>query len=206
MSSKKKFTISITDSFCDEKLIELIQTPDLSEETKQKAFSILYERYHRQICKFANSRIPGSGHDILMGTMVVMIEKLKTRKYIWKGIPFEAWLIEIAKNKLREYYSEHAKHKVLSIDSVSPLILPEMVNEDLYSDESGIYQWLKVVDLSDYQCELVIQKLRGRSFKDIAADLGKTYAGVRVAHSRAIRKIRQNSNVLLEFYNDAKEK
>lgn len=185
------YNLSSLASAPDEILIALIQHADTSGTQQNEALGLLYERHHEALTRFANSRQSGSGDDIMMATMVIMIEKLCNGSFQWTGAPLQSWLISIVKILLKQ----RAQNPCFPLDDEllkSPIGRPTetVLVSEIAENKARLQTQLRRAKLTQYEQQLMIERLHGRKWQDIADDLGRSYGAVRVAYNKAIKKIR----------------
>lgn len=87
----------------------------LEQETVEAAksdpakFGLLYEKYFRQVFVFVFRRIGDEEQaaDIVSNTFLKAM--LALPKYVFKGVPFSAWLFRIASNEVNMYFRKQIK-------------------------------------------------------------------------------------------------
>lgn len=177
----------------DKQLIETATNFEIPLHPRMQAISHLYERYADNIWRFAESRIQGYGDDILMETMRVMVEKLKSGAFVYSGKPFEAWLIRIAKNLILEHKRKHKEEQ----ESLPSLFHEtQIANENVTLEaKQKTYVMMDEAGLTRLQADSVYHRhVLGRKSPDIAADLNTTSATVRHACCVGLRKLRNYYN------------
>lgn len=185
------YNCSNLESAPDEILIALIQHADILGTQQNEALGLLYDRHHAALYRFANSRQLGSGDDIMMATMVIMIEKLRNGSFQWTGAPLQSWLITIAKVLLKQW----RQNPCLPLDDEllkSPIGRPTetVLVSEIAENKARLQTQFRRAKLTQYEQQLVIERLHGRKWQDIADDLGRSHGAVRVAYNKAIKKLR----------------
>ncbi len=85
---------------------------------KEKAFTILYKKYHAEIYSFCVyfCRDENLAKDFASETFIKFLEKYETFKEKKKKGTFKSWLYKIAQNKMLDYYRK-SKRNSLSFES-----------------------------------------------------------------------------------------
>lgn len=157
-------------------------------QVNPRAFSVLYERYYREIYLFVFKRIGDSSctDDVVSQVFIKCLSNIK--KYTFKGVPFSAWLYRIASNEVNLFYRQSKKKRYVSLDtaSVDRLNEEQLPGLDPYL-LSGILNKLK-------EKEVVLLELRyfeKNSVKEVAHILGMSESNVKVSIFRLIAKMRK---------------
>lgn len=153
-----------------------------------RAFSVLYERYYKEIYLFVFKRVGEESNtdDIVSQVFVKCLANLN--KYTFKGVPFSAWLYRIASNEVNLFYRQSKKRRYVSLDSSGV----ERLNEE------------EIPSLDPYLLTSVINKLKEKevallelryfeknSIKEVALVLGMSESNVKVSIFRLLAKMRK---------------
>lgn len=162
----------------------------LQAQKNPKYFEPLYNRYFKAIYLFIYKRT--SDYDIAGDiTSLVFLKALTNiNRYVYKGVPFSAWLYRIASNEVNLYYRNTKKEKVVSIDESGLLnILSEIKIENDDEKQQKLFKALN--SLKDNLNQIVqLRFFEEKSFKEIGDILGITENNAKVKLYRAIDKIR----------------
>ncbi len=112
-------------------------------------------------------------------------------RYVDDGVPFEAWMYRIARNKVIDYYRNRKAHVQLEeiADVVDTHPLPEEQTETNLSRES-VMKSLTIIP-SQYQEILILKFIEDKNNEEISMILEKPVAHIRVLQHRAIEALRK---------------
>jgi RNA polymerase sigma-70 factor (ECF subfamily) len=97
-----------------------------------QAFGLLYERYVDKIYNYVYYRT-GNHHDAEDLTARVFYQALNhIPRYVQRGAPFSSWLYRIAHNLMANWYRDHSRRQVISLDRLEQVSRPR--------DEGPLYQ------------------------------------------------------------------
>lgn len=153
-------------------------------------FGKLYEKYYTDIFRFIWKRI---GDEELSATIVsdVFVKALKALpKYTYKGVPFAAWLYQIARNEINLHYRESNKARTVSVETHQ---LTDVMSEIEESDqEEQISLLLKSLEyLEPEELELLeMRYFEKRSFKEVSDILQIKEGTAKVKMHRVIQKLK----------------
>ena len=171
-----------------------------SEETLVKravqrdrvAFTTLYHNCVVQVYRHVHYRVSALA-DVEDITQEVFIRVWKAiDRYKFRGAPFAAWLITIARNLIADHY--RAKKKLASSERVEdfssiaeadPQVDAEVVLNQIYV-RRAIFKLKK-----EKQKVILMRFIDGFSYAEIAKTLNKSEGAIRVIQYRALKELRQ---------------
>jgi RNA polymerase sigma-70 factor (ECF subfamily) len=167
----------------------------------KKQFSKIYDQYIEKIYRFIFLKVNSEeiAQDLTSETFLKGWEAYKEaqnpKSKIQKIENPQAFLYQIARNLVIDYYREKGRTQVVSAEYVkitdprTNLEERALVNSDLDTIR------LALVDLKeDYQNVIIWHYLDGLSIQEVAKLLGRTEEATRVLLSRALKTLRANLN------------
>lgn len=156
----------------------------------KNAFGEIYDRYIDAVYRFVYFRIGEkyNTEDVTEQTFVSIFEHI--REYEEKGLPFEAWLFRIARNKIIDYYRKQKPRVGLEniVDLEDPKRGPEKYTEESFDHE---HMMTCIRQLPDSYQEIIILKfIEEKENEEISVLLDKPISHIRVLQSRALQKLR----------------
>ena len=157
----------------------------------RQAFGELYDRYaaltYRHIHCMVSDR--QGAEDLTAQTFLHALQAIG--RYEERGIPFQVWLLRIARNLAINHWRFHRNHPCGNHGSEEgrSMLSPESFCEaKLLEDEV----WAAVQQLKGDQRQVIILRfLDGLSYADVAQVLGKSIGAVRVIQYRALSALRR---------------
>lgn len=155
-------------------------------------FRVLYNRYYESIFRFVYKRTVDEALTADLTSQVFLKAMQKIDKYVFKGVPFSAWLFRIASNEIAQYFRKHNKNRVVALE--------ERTAEDLveeYDDKETLevnMTLLKEViqDLKPEEVELLeLRFFEKRPFKEVADILDITENNAKVKIYRLLQKMKK---------------
>lgn len=156
----------------------------------KEAFGTLYDTYLDAVYRFVFFRIgiKEEAEDITETTFVSVFTHIDTYKE--HGLPFEAWLFRIARNKIIDYYRK--KKQTVTLDAVVGLEDtkqgPEKKTEIALTKEMVMKKLRELPDT--YQEIIILKYIEERDNEEISTILDKPVDQVRVLQSRALARLR----------------
>lgn len=155
-------------------------------------FRVLYNRYYESIFRFIYNRTVDEtlAADLTSETFLKAMNKLD--KYVFKGVPFSAWLFRIASNEIAQHFRKNKKTRVVALE--------ERTTHDLadeYDDNEDLDINLKLLknviqDLKPSEVELLeLRFFEKRPFKEIANILDITENNAKVKVYRLLQKMKK---------------
>ncbi|MCI0713279.1 MAG: RNA polymerase sigma factor [Chloroflexi bacterium] len=168
------------------------ETPDhiLIEDAKtgsREAVAALYHRYLAKITRYVGYRVSDDAaiEDIIAQIFLAMIEQLP--RYRFTGAPFEAWLYQIAKGHVADYYRRKKPVEELPDtlhSSETPLDIRVQDRESFDELRSALAQ------LTDEQQTIIILRfVELKSHEEVAEILGKSTGAIMTAQHRALKQL-----------------
>lgn len=159
-----------------------------------EAFGDLYERYAATIYRFVCLRL-GSHEDAEDLTEEIFIRAYNNLpKYDERGIPFAAYLFQIARNALIDYYRKN-RNSLTSIDDISISGMdPEP--EDVVSRKLDFQDLQRMMESlpEDYRNVLTLRFLNGMTPEETALMMNRSEGAVRVLQFRALAALKRLLN------------
>lgn len=158
------------------------------------AFGELYERYSVNIFRFVCLRL-GSHQDAEDITEEIFLRAWHNLpKYDERGVPFAAYLFQIARNALIDHYRKN-RTPVSSIDDLD-LSGSDPDPEDSVSHKLDFLELQKVMVFlpEDYKNVLTLRFLNGLSPEETATMMNRSEGAVRVLQFRALAALKRLLN------------
>jgi RNA polymerase sigma-70 factor, ECF subfamily len=158
-----------------------------------EAYSVLVEKYHRQLLNFIY-RLTGdekSVEDIGQEVFLSVYRSLQ-RFDVSRGTPFSAWLFIIARNRCISQIRERRGRISIPIDDIPDIAAPIQSPEKGLIDADRQQALLHSLDqLPEPYKSTIIRSLRGDSIERIAREEGVSSGTVKSRLFRAREKIKQ---------------
>ncbi len=160
-----------------------------------EAFGTLYDRYAEKIYRFVYYKTFSKelAEDIVSEVFVKALEKISSFD-AGKG-SFPTWLYRIARNAVIDHY--RTRKALVPIDDVFDVAFDERTVEQLDALRSlaRVQEFLE--SLNPKQREIIVLRIwEELSYREIAAIVGGTEDGVKMAFSRGIREVREKCGLL----------
>ncbi len=183
---------------------EIRKENEIVERSKHdpRIFAELYEKYFDRIYYYLLRQTDDeeTAGDLTSQTFVNALNHLS--RYVFRGLPFSAWLYKIASNEANKYYRKNKGKKVFSLEEGKVRELVEQTGEDDQPwDEEIIRQLL--IYLKELPTDMIqVLELRffeDKDFREIAYILDMTESGAKMRTYRALDKLRKNFNIKVKY-------
>jgi len=155
------------------------------------AFGALYDTYLDAIYRFVYFRVATREDAEDITEQIFMYAFTHIRQYEERGVPFDAWLYRIARNKVIDHY--RTSHVTVSIAEGEDMVDEEKSPEEL-TEERMDFEFVraKMKMLSErYQEIIQLKYIEDKENEEISVILDKPVDQIRVLQSRAIAKLKQ---------------
>lgn len=168
---------------------------EIIEKAKKdpEEFRLLYDKYFLQIFRFVARRVETSDEagDITCDVFATALAHLKS--YTSKGIPFGAWLYQIARNAVQKYYRENKNRHFVEISADK---YGEIFEQQPSADEDDEQRYTSIENalskLSEDEVEFVqLRFFEDHSFKEIGQILNIPENTARVKTFRVVGKLKK---------------
>lgn len=161
-----------------------------------RAFAPLYDTYADMIWRFAMSRLrdPERAQDATSQTFVKAIQSLPRfkPKLSGEGTSFPAWLMMIARNTIIDEQRKHRPTADIENPTIEPQLRANSTPESIAIQREQQQRVRQAISqLNPRQQRMVELRIAGYSGQEIADIMGISLNGVRTAHSRAYKKLRE---------------
>jgi len=181
----------LSDAFLQNEWVEI-----QAAQTDPAAFAPLYERYYEPIFRFIYKRC---GSEDLSGDLCaqVFLQALqKLPSYVFKGVPFSAWLFRIAINELAQYFRKQSKQRTVSFEDAD---LPELFAGTLEEGSDILDHLPKVLEILDQlkTKDMLLIEMRffeHRPYKEISEILEISVSNAKVRVHRLLDRIQKKIN------------
>ena len=153
-------------------------------------FGELYDKYFRLVYAYTCRRVKdrSTAEDLTSEVFQKALEYLP--KFVWRGVPFGAWLLRIASNLVADRARQSARDHNLADDAteISDLSLEEVEQRAL------IY---RLVDLlpADQRRVITLRFAEDKSIREIAADMGRSEGAIKQLQFRGLQTLRAELRV-----------
>ncbi len=173
----------ISDFTPDDLLVHRSRTGD------ERAFEILYVRYHQEIRAFVTSKLDGDVSTAEDITSEVFTKVFRFQDRYQLGGSFRGWLYQIARNATIDHFRR--PRSAASLDEVHELVSPAIaLDEHAIAQEARVNLLAALGTLPPIPRRIVEFRLKGFGLPDICADLGMELSAVKSAQHRAFKKLR----------------
>lgn len=152
-------------------------------DTKEK----IYRDYHSKVCGYIQSRVNSvqDAEDIAADVFLKVFEKLES--FDESKASLSTWIYTITRNTLTDYFRTR---KVF--DEIQELSEDDASTEDDVCKAEMLELLTKALEaLDERERDIVVFRYYfNKRLKDIAAQMGISYAYVRVLHNRALQNLR----------------
>lgn len=154
-------------------------------------FDVLYEKYYKSIFVFIYRRTGNEDLSADIASQVFLKALINIKKYVFKGVPFSAWLFRIAFNEINMYFRKNNAHRVVSLEqkSISQIVM-EVQEEDNTLVQQRMMTALKKMDGDDIQL-IELRFFEKRSFAEIGVIIGITENNAKVKVYRILDKLKK---------------
>jgi len=155
-------------------------------------FRVLYNRYYEPIFRFVFKRTVDEVLAADLTSQVFLKAMQKIDKYVFKGVPFSAWLFRIASNEIAQHFRKQNKNRVVALEERTAQNL-----EDEFEDKEDLeinISLLKglIQDLKPEEVELLeLRFFEKRPFKEVADILDITENNAKVKIYRLLQKMKK---------------
>jgi RNA polymerase sigma-70 factor (ECF subfamily) len=154
-----------------------------------EAFQTLYERHLDTIYRYVYYKV-GNGQlaeDLTQHIFMKAWEAIN--RYQWRELPFQHWLLRLARNTVIDHYRSTKPANASLLDPIGDGVDPE---EELAQSEMIHTLQEAVRQLPDEQREVIVLRfIEQMPHADVALHLGKSAATVRVIQHRALLALRR---------------
>jgi RNA polymerase sigma-70 factor, ECF subfamily len=165
---------------------------DLAKRVSQRdtdAFQVLYESHLDTVYRYVYYKV-GNGQlaeDLTQHIFMKAWEAI--HRYQWRELPFQHWLLRLARNAVIDHYRSMKPTNSSLLDPISVGVDPEV--EIAQSEMVNTLQDA-VRQLPDEQREVIVLRfIEQMPHADVAQHLGKSAATVRVIQHRALQALRK---------------
>lgn len=156
----------------------------------REAFGKLYDTFLDAVYRFVYFRVSSreDAEDITEQTFVSAFEHIGNYKE--QGLPFEAWIYKIGRNKIIDYYRSKKKHVSLE----NAIGIPDGEQNPQRDAENNLTKEYIMTCMQrlpeSYQEIIILKFIEEKTNEEVSVLLDKPLAHVRVLQSRALSKLR----------------
>lgn len=162
----------------------------IAAQSVPEKFEPLYNNYYERILSFIYLRVETKEQAYELTSQVFFNALSNIRKYKFKGLPFGAWLFQIAINETNKFFKQRQDKRVISLDeNAMQEIFIEMEEEKQEDADKKLAMALQM--LSEEEVQLIeLRYYEKMPFKKIAELLELSEAGVKARVYRALEKMK----------------
>ncbi len=166
--------------------------PRIAAEIDRETLGALYERYHDPIYRYCRHRLftREAAEDVTSGVFLAMAESIGR----FRGVPeveLRRWLYAVATNQAAEFVRNTRRRQQLLAAAAKSGSLGSRpsASDNGHPSWPGVYQAIQRLKPHE-QAMVTLRFFEGLGAEEIATILGRKPIAVRVAISRAVRKLR----------------
>lgn len=160
-----------------------------------KHFRYFYERHYKEIFLFIYRRTDDEDLSADIAQQVFLKALQGIDRYVYRGIPFSAWLYRIAGNEVMQYFRDQQKFRIVSIDNEG---VDEILEEDYghleMARREALFAAIKKLNAADLEM-IEMRFFEKRSFKEIGDIKGITESNAKVKVHRILERVRNSISV-----------
>ncbi|HLG02705.1 MAG TPA: sigma-70 family RNA polymerase sigma factor [Bacteroidia bacterium] len=153
-------------------------------------FAVLYEKYFRPVFVFIHRRTGNEEltADIVSGTFLKAM--LSLDKYVFRGVPFSAWLFRIAINEVNLHYRRNSRERTVSLEqSDLSRMISDTGEQDSLENQQVLLKAMEKLAADDIQL-LELRYFEKRPFAEVGEILGISENNAKVRTYRIIDKLK----------------
>jgi RNA polymerase sigma-70 factor, ECF subfamily len=147
-------------------------------------FEELYDRYVQRVYGFVSRRVGNraAAEDITSGVFEQALASLP--KFEWRGVPFAAWLIRIAANRLADHWRRTSREVGDAAE------MPDVIEMDAIEQRAILFQLVE--RLPELQRRVIELRFgEEKSIREVAAALDRSEGAVKQLQLRALENLRK---------------
>jgi RNA polymerase sigma-70 factor (ECF subfamily) len=162
-------------------------------KSEPEAFGQLYEHYVRRIYNYhyrhTSNRV--EAEDLTSRTFYRALRSL--HRYREKRASFQAWLFRIAHNLVVNWYRDHGRRDIVSIDTVEPMTSQAEDPHDFVEalEEQAFLQRVLATLSEDRKTLILLKFVEKMTNREIAEVLGRTEGAVKALYYRTLVDLRE---------------
>jgi RNA polymerase sigma-70 factor (ECF subfamily) len=157
------------------------------------AFAALYEVYVDRVYNYIYQRTGNhsDAEDLTARTFVKAFVHLE--RYVFRGVPFSAWLYRIAHNAVANWYRDRHRHQVVSLDALVAQSRDDEKPEDVTQGREEQRTLLEAIRRlpADRQRLLILKFSDGLKNAEIAQVMGRTEGAIKSLYHRTLLALRR---------------
>lgn len=157
----------------------------------RRRFAPLYDRYYEMMFLFVIKRVgqEDQARDLTQQLFIKAMENLE--KYQFRGLPFSAWLYQIAKNEVAQFFRKSNQQRIVSMESGQISDLMEEIDEQ--TTDEDVQRMVKAFQLlAPEEIEFIELKYFERlPYKEIAVIYGIKENNAKVRMHRLLQKVKK---------------
>lgn len=152
-------------------------------------FSIIYNRQYTAIFRFILRKTDDEALTADLVSEVFLKAMLALPRFRFNGVPYQAYLMKIARNEVLTHYHKTKKRPVIALDELS---LKEVIQReaDLDLDTSEVVKLIGALE-DDEIAILELKFFEGKAFQEIAYILERGESTVKMRYYRALQKLKE---------------
>jgi RNA polymerase sigma-70 factor (ECF subfamily) len=161
--------------------------------TDPTAFAALYSKYADRMYNYIYQRTGNhaDAEDLTARTFLRALVHLDS--YVFRGVPFSAWLYRIAHNAVVNWYRDQRRHQVVALDALAMPAQeserPEAVTQAC-EQERALLGAMRLLP-SERQELLVLKFSEGLTNAEIGRIMGRTEGAIKSLYHRTLLDLRQ---------------
>jgi RNA polymerase sigma-70 factor (ECF subfamily) len=157
------------------------------------AFAALYEVYVDQVYNYVYQRTGNhsDAEDLTARTFLKAFAHLEN--YVFKGVPFSAWLYRIAHNAVANWYRDRRRHQVVSLDALIEYSKGDDKPEDVtqaWEEQKKLLEAIRRLPAERQQL-LILKFSEGLKNAEIAQIMGRTEGAIKSLYHRTLLALRR---------------
>ncbi|MBR9923048.1 MAG: sigma-70 family RNA polymerase sigma factor [Bacteroidetes bacterium] len=160
-------------------------------QADRSAFRPLYDRYFEPLYRYIYRRTGDKtlADDLCSQVFLKAMQRLD--KYVFKGVPFSAWLYRIAGNEVAQHFRNTSKNRVVTLEDDALIHMTEETDtEDLGLLRDALIDSLDQIREQDLEI-IELRYFEKRPFKEIATILDITESNAKIRTYRVLERIKK---------------
>ena len=153
-------------------------------------FGVLYEKYYVQIFRYLFKRIANEDDAAELTSQVFVKAMQSLSKYQFKGVPFGAWLYQIARNELNLAFRSKKYNRSVDVKTEQVHeVIEEFEGEPNEEKTKFLLESLRKLEVDELEL-LEMRYFEKRPFQEVSEILNITVSNAKVKMHRIIKKLK----------------